>query len=196
MGSVGISFTMSLDGFIALPNDDVGPLFDWYNVMDEAREVPMGDGTMTVSADGADVIEQAAQVSGALVTGRKLFDITHGWGGRHPIDVPIVVLSHREPPEWASGNPVYTFVSGGVEEAIARAKQIAGEKNVAIASSTVAQQALRAGLVDTIAIDLAPVLLCEGIRLFDHIGAEHIRLEQTDVRPARGVTHITYRIVR
>lgn len=199
MGTVGTSFSMSLDGFIAQPDGEVGPLFDWYFQGETNNEIVSGDGSFTVTDDGAKVIQEASQAVGALVTGRKLFDFTHAWGGRHPLNVPIVVVTHHVetvPEEWTREGSVFTFVTDGVESAIQKAKEIAGDKNVAVASASVAQQCITAGLLDEIAIDLAPVLLCEGIRLFDHLGSQHIRLESTSVRPAAGVTHLSYRIVK
>lgn len=196
MGNVATGFSMSLDGFIALPNDEVGPLFDWYFKGETKNEVVSGSGSFNVTDEGAKLIEEASQAAGALVTGRKLFDITNGWGGRHPMNVPIVVVTHRAPPEWVKEGEPYTFVTDGIESAIAQAKAIAGEKDVAVASASIAQQCIRAGLLDVIHIDLAPVLLGDGIRLFDHLGADPIALERMSVVEAPGVTHLTFRIVK
>lgn len=196
MGSVGTGFSMSLDGFIAQPDGEVGPLFDWYFSGETNNEVQSGDSSFKVTDDGAKVIQDASQVTGALVAGRKLFDFTHGWGGRHPLNVPIVVVTHTVPQEWVREGSPFTFVTDGVESAIEQAKAIAGDKNVAVASASIAQQCINAGLLDEIHIDLVPVLLCEGIRLFEHLSSQHIRLESTEVRVATGVTHMTFRILK
>jgi dihydrofolate reductase len=193
MGTVGTGFSMSLDGFVARPDGEVGPLFDWYSEGETPFEVTIGADRMRVSADAGEILQQASQATGALVTGRKLFDQTHGWGGKHPLDVPIVVVTHRIPQGWEK--PPFTFVTDGVPAAIARAKQIAGEQSVAIASASIVQQCLNAGLLDEIHIDLIPMLLGQGIRLFDQLNAEH-RLECIDVKPMRNVTHLTYRVVQ
>lgn len=193
MGTVGTGFSMSLDGFVARPNGEVGPLFDWYSEGETPLEVVIGDQPMAVTQDAGEILQQASQVTGALVTGRKLFDQTHGWGGKHPLDVPIVVVTHSIPQGWEK--PPYTFVTDGVPAAIARAREIAGEKSVAVASASITQQCLNAGLLDEIHIDLIPVLLGHGIRLFDQLNAEH-RLELIAAKPMRNVTHLTYRVVR
>jgi dihydrofolate reductase len=127
MGKVTIGFSMSLDGFVAGPND--GPknslgdggnrLFKWYFSGDATHEVPSGTGTFKMSKEGADSIDEASQSAGVLVTARRTFDIAHAWGGKHPMNVPIVVVTHRVPQKWVNkpGSP-FTFVTDGVESAI------------------------------------------------------------------------------
>lgn len=196
MGNVGTGFSMSLDGFIAQPDGEVGPLFDWYFSGETNNEIQSGDSSFKVTDDGAQVIQGASQVTGALVAGRKLFDSTHAWGGKHPMNVPVVVVTHSVPQEWVREGSPFTFVTDGIESAIEQAKTIAGDRNVAVASASIAQQCINAGLLEEIRIDLVPILLGEGIRLFEHIGGQHIRLENTEVRAATGVIHLTYSIVK
>jgi dihydrofolate reductase len=201
MGKVSTGFSMSLDGFIALPNNEIGPLFDWMFMGETSVVAPLGESEMElkVSSQSADMLSEATNTAGALVTGRTLFDFTGGWGGRHPLDVPIVVVTHNAATvaeEWRKEGSIFTFVTDGVEGAIATAQEIAGEKNVVIASANVLQQCIRARLVDEIHIDLVPVLLGEGIRMFDHLGAEHVKLEIASVVEAPGVTHLTYNVVK
>ena len=112
------------------------------------------------------------------------------------MDVPVVVVTHRVPQEWVKEGSPFTFVTDGVESAIEKARQIAGDKNVVIGSPSIAQQALKAGLVDEIQIDLVPVLLGEGIHLFDHLGPNPIELVSTSVHPAPGVIHLLFRVVK
>jgi dihydrofolate reductase len=195
MGIVTTGFSMSLDGYVAAPEDDVGRLFQWYS-SGASDEVPMGEGTMKVSAEGAKEIQDASKAAGALVAGRRLFELTHGWGGRHPLDVPVVVVTHRDRPEWVTDDSIFTFVTDGVESAIAQAKIIAGEKNVAVASPSIAQQCITAGLLDEVHIDLISVLLGDGIRLFEHLGVGPVELESTRASLSPGVMHLTFRIVK
>jgi hypothetical protein len=105
MGKVTTGFSMSLDGFVAGPNDspenslgDGGDrLFSWYFTGETPVEVPLGDKTMKMSSSGGEMVKEAARRAGVLVTARRTFDIAHAWGGKHPMDVPMVVLTHRVP---------------------------------------------------------------------------------------------------
>ncbi|HEY8599225.1 MAG TPA: dihydrofolate reductase family protein [Thermomicrobiales bacterium] len=195
MGIVGTGFSMSLDGFIADPHGDVGGLFAWYDAGDATYTYP-GGMVVKPSAVSAQVIRETVERTGAIVTGRRLFDLTNGWGGRHPIDVPIFVVTHEAPLDWDHPDAPFTFVTDGVESAIAQARATAGEKNVGIGGANVAQQALRAGLVDEIAVELVPLLLGDGIRFFDHLGSVPIALDRTSLIEAPGVTHLRFRVVK
>jgi dihydrofolate reductase len=112
------------------------------------------------------------------------------------MNVPVVVLTHSIPEEWANQESPFTFVTDGIESAIVTAKQIAGDKNVGVGGANVMQQCIKAGLLDEIHIDLIPVLLGDGVRLFDYLGIEPIELEITHAAEAAGVTHLTFRIVK
>jgi len=195
MGSVGAGFSMSLDGFIARQNDEVGPLFAWYEDGDTELTYP-GGMVVKVSAASADFIRQVHFSTGAIVTGRRLFDITHGWGGRHPANVPVFVVTHSIPQDWDHPDAPFTFVTDGVASAIAQAKAVAGDKNVGVGGANVAQQALRAGLLDEISFDLLPVLLGQGIPFFANLGPEEITLERISVIQAPSVTHHRYRVIK
>jgi len=195
MGKVTTGFSMSLDGFVAGPNDEVDRVFKWY--FDKAtREVSSGNEVFKLSEEGADLIQEAGQMVGALVTARRTFDVAKAWGGKHPMDVPVVVVTHTVPREWVKEGSPFTFVTDGVESAIKKAKQIAGNKTVAVGAPSVVQQCLKAGLLDEIHIDLAPVLLFDGIRLFDHLGIEPVDLQLTEVTATAGVIHLTFRVVK
>ena len=196
MGSVTAGFSMSLDGFIAGPNDEYDRLFKWYSMGEVTVKVPSGDREFQLSPESAEVFEDGARSVGVLVYGRRTFDLTHAWGGKHPLDVPMVIVTHTIPPEWVKPGSPFTFVTDGIESAIAQAKQIAGNKTVAVGSGTTTQQCLQAGLLDEIHIDLVPVLLGAGIRLFDHLGPAAIELESTSVVEAPGVTHLTFRVLK
>jgi dihydrofolate reductase len=204
MGKVTSGLTMSLDGFIAGPND--GPehplgeggmrLFDWYSSGDTEYVVPSGEMTFEVSEQSAGMLREAFGAIGAVVTGRRTFDITNGWGGRHPLDVPMFVVTHNIPDGWDYEGSPFTFVTDGVESAVEQARAAAGEKNVAVGAASIVQQCLRAGLLDDVHVDLIPVLLGDGVRLFDDLGTEQIELERTRVIEAPDVTHMTFRVVK
>jgi len=133
---------------------------------------------------------------GVFVTGRRDFDVSNAWGGTPPLGVHAFIVTHQPPQEWVKEGSPFTFVTEGVESAIAQARQVAGDKNIAVGGSSIVQQCLRAGLLDEIHISLAPVLLGSGIRLFDHLGTGPIELESTRVIDAPGVTHLVFRVVK
>ncbi|MCL4249245.1 MAG: dihydrofolate reductase family protein [Anaerolineae bacterium] len=199
MGTVGAGFSMSLDGFIAGPNDDMQQVFAWMFKGDQDVQVSIGDEAidLKLTSEGVDQREGAAQAIGAILSGRRMFDVAGAWGGKHPLNVPIVVLTHHPPQEWVSkpGSP-FTFVTDGIESAVAKAKAIAGDKNVGVGGADVTRQCLKAGLLDEIGIDLVPVLLGSGVRLFEQIGIEPVELEILGVTEDTGVTHLRYRVVK
>ena len=202
MGRVITGITMSLDGFVAGPNDglekplgDGGErLFKWYFSGDTEMRIP-GAPVFKVSAKSAELFQDAIKRTGAMVAGRRMFDIANGWGGNPPF-APCFVVTHTPPQEWVKENSAFTFVTDGVESAIRQAKQVAGDKDVAVATASITQQCLKAGLLDAIHIDLAPVLLGSGVRLFDYLGIEPIELESTQVVEAPSVTHLTFRVIK
>jgi dihydrofolate reductase len=203
VGKVVFNMTMSLDGFVAGPND--GPenglgdggdeLFTWY--FSGNTEVPISDGQMVlkVSPQSAEVLNEAFAHYGAGVWGRRTFDIAHGWGG-HPPGRPCFIVTHTVPQEWVTEGSPFTFVTDGIESAIRQAKQAAGDKDVVICTASIMQQCLKAGLLDELHIDLAPMLLGGGVRLFDHLGVTPITLESIRVIAAPGVTHLGFRVVK
>ncbi len=197
MGKVTTGFSMSLDGFVAGPNDEVERVFKWYFSGNADQEVASGDQVFKMNQEGAEMIREASRGIGVLVTARRTFDLAHAWGGKHPMDVPVVVVTHRVPQEWAGkpGSP-FTFVTDGVPGAIEIAKQIAVDKDVAVGAPSVVQQCLQNGLLDEIHIDLAPVLLFNGVRLFDHLGIDPLDLELVEGSGGRDALHLTYRVVK
>ncbi|MDQ3286624.1 MAG: dihydrofolate reductase family protein, partial [Actinomycetota bacterium] len=126
----------------------------------------------------------------------RTFDLTNGWGGRHPLDVPVSVVTHTVPQEWVFEGSPFTFVTDGLESAIGQAKAVAGDKDVGVVGASLVQQCIRAGLLDEIHVDLVPVLLGDGVRLFDHLDTEPIELESTRMIEGAGVTHLTFRVVK
>lgn len=204
MSKVIVELSMSLDGFVAGPND--GPenglgdggerLFQWYNSGDTAFPLPGTDMVFKISRASAELLREEWGALGAMVAGRRMFDIAHAWGGQPPGGGPCFIVTHTAPQEWLKPGSPFTFVTDGVESAIRLAKQAAGEKDVSVSSASIAQQCLKAGLLDEIRIDLAPVLIGGGVRLFEHFGAGPIELEIIRVVKALGVTHLRYRIVK
>ncbi|MGW3495244.1 dihydrofolate reductase family protein [Streptomyces sp. NPDC001020] len=195
MGKVFTHMTMSLDGFVADPNDQVGELFEWY----EAGEVTVPNPNETVSFQVDDASAQALREltgnCGALVAGRRLFDIARGWGDKHPAGAPVVVVTHRKPEDATTKWPTTTFVDG-VEAAITRARQIAGDQDVTIASATITRQALDLGLVDEVCVSLVPVLFGEGIPYFTKLDRGHQLLDDPIVIQGRRALHLRYPVRR
>jgi dihydrofolate reductase len=204
MGKVRTGHSTSLDGFIAGPNDSPeAPMGDggarllaWYSGGETEYRLPGTEMVFKVSPQSAELLRETRRTTGALVTGRRTFDLTNGWGGRHPLDVPVFVLTHTVPQEWVSEGSPFTFVADGLESAVEQAKAVAGEKDVGVIGASLVQQCIRAGLLDEVHLDLVPVLLGGGVRLFDHLGAGPIELESTRVVEGAGVTHLTFRVVK
>lgn len=197
MGTVGAGFSMSLDGFIAGANDEVDRVFAWMFQGDQDTQVSVGDESLDLklTSEGVEQREDMAHAIGAVLSGRRMFDVAGAWGGKHPLNVPIVVLTHHPPQEWVNKpDSPFTFVTDGVESAVAKAREIAGGKSVGVGGADVTRQCLKAGLLDEIGIDLVPVLLGSGIRLFEQIGIEPLELEIVGVTEDIGVTHLRYRI--
>ena len=167
MGKVIASASMSLDGFIAFDDNSIGDLFEWYDNGDVEIE---NAGTLPpfhLTPASAEYWNSWVGSLGVLVVGRELFDVTDGWTGRHPLDVPVIVLTHEPPTDWRyPGSEDFHFVTDGIAAAIELAQGIAGDRTVGVAAGTVARQALEAGLLDEVAIDLVPVVMGSGRRFF------------------------------
>jgi dihydrofolate reductase len=204
MGKVTFNMSMSLDGFVAGPNatpdnsmgDGGMRLFGWYASGDTAFTLPGTDMVFKISRASADLLTAAAQSAGAMVTGRKTFDFARAWGGKPPLGVPAFVVTHTVPQEWVKPGSPFTFVTDGVASAVEKARRAAGDKDVVISTAQTMQQCLNAGLLDEINIDLVPVLLSAGVRLFDRLDGTPIALENTRVVEGQGVTHLRYRVVK
>jgi dihydrofolate reductase len=191
--------SMSLDGFIAGPNE--GPdnplgdgghrLHQWWPAGADAD--PKGVAGRLAGVNGQ--VAEEFMATGAVVAGRGTFEPAGGWGGDHHDGVPIFVLSRQQPGIETGQWPLVTYVPD-VSTAITQAKRAAGDKNVLVHGAATAQLALAAGVLDELEIHLLPVLLGQGRRLFDHLGPEHIELERTRVLEGDGVTHLHYRVQR
>src|SRR5919197_5351688 len=190
---------MSLDGFIADPSGDVGPLFDWDFSGDV--EVPTaGPWVFKTSEASARLLLEMIETFGSLVVGRGEFDKTRGWGGRHPMGAPVFVVTHQAPRDWPfpetppAEDAPFTFVTDGIESAIEQAKKVVGQKVVAVNPGSIARQVLEARLLDEVWIALVPVLLGDGVRYFGDVEKAPVKLETPQVIEAEGVTHLTYRV--
>ena len=203
MGKVVFNMSMSLDGFVAGPND--GPdnglgdggdgLFKWYFSGDTEISVSEGTPVLKVSSQSASLIKDGIRATGAQVWGRRTFDITSGWGG-HPPAEPCFIVTHNVPQEWMKAGSPFIFVTDGVESAIRQAKKAAGDKDVVICTANILQQCLKARLVDEVYVDVAPLLLGGGVRLFDHLGPAPIELECIRAVEAPNVTHLGFHVVK
>lgn len=195
MTKVFTHMTMSLDGFIADPHDQPGELFDWYRAGDVSVPNPSEDISFQVDDASAEALGELTGNTGALVSGRRLFDIANGWDDNHPTDAPVVVVTHRAPEDAAGRWPRTTFVDG-VEAAIAQSKQIAGTQDVVIASANIVQQALTLGLVDEVCVSLVPVLFGDGIPYFAKLDHGHQLLDDPIVVQGRRALHLRYSVRR
>jgi dihydrofolate reductase len=149
-----------------------------------------------VSPASAAYLRQFVDQTGALVVGRRLFDYTDGWAGRHPVGVPVFVVSHRGPEGWDTRHDpsLTTFVPDGVAAAVRQAQAVAGDKWVGVAGPDIAQQCLNLGLLDEIRIELAPVLLGTGIPFFANLTSPPVLLDDPVIIEGNRVTHLIYRV--
>jgi dihydrofolate reductase len=200
MSATVLYMSMSVDGFIAGPNErpdnglgDGGErLHDW---------LMMGGGDDVFAAirrrggANAEVLDEF-MATGATVAGKGTFEPAGGWGGDHHDGVPIFIYSRQEPGIDISRWPLVTYVDD-VTTAMTRAKEAAGDRNVLVHGAAVAQLALAAGVLDEIELHVVPVLFGQGRRLFEGLAAEQIELERTRVLEGDGgVTHMHYRVRR
>lgn len=192
MSTVMCSLAMSLDSFIADPNDDPGPLFDWYGNGEVEVRSPDPDRTFHTSAASARYPGEIFGTSGAMVCGRRLFDHTNGWNGIPPAGGHVSVVTHSIPDGWPRDDAPFTLVLDGIDSAVAQAKVAAGDSVVSVAGANTFQGCLNAGLMDRMDISLVPVLMGTGIRLFDQLSAAPIRLSDPRVIEGTRVTHLIY----
>ena len=198
MTKINAGITTSLDGYITGPNDGPGrglgeggeQLHYWvfggpWSYDAEPRSEPTGV--------DKEILDGAFARVGAVVGGRGTYEAAEAWGGHNPFGVPFFIVTHH--PEDAPTDTGFTFVNG-LDEAIARAREAAGDKDVFVmGGADVIRQALRAGYVEELAITIAPVVLGGGKRLFDGFD-ETVRLEHVRVLQSPFATHIAYRVVR
>lgn len=193
MSKVIALMSMSLDGYVADRNDGVAEVFDWYFNSGSAEIHTGGADPMTfsVSDSSAEHIRGLTSELGAVLTGRRTFEVAHGWGGNHAWG-PAFVLTHRIPAGWPRPNSTVHFVTDGIESAVRQAKAAAAGKSVGVHGADTIQQLLNAGLLDEISVDIAAVLLGSGVRLFDHLSGTPAVLGNPKVVAGVGVTHLRY----
>jgi len=200
MGRVQAQAIMSLDGYIAKQDNTIGRLFDWLQNGEIALPTPAGDFTVHLSPASAEHWKGWVSSLGALVCGRELFEVAEGWQGRHTLNVPVVVVTHQVPTDWVEEHPdaPFIFVTDGVEAAIARAQEIAGDRVVTVSGGTIARQALALGLLDEVAVDLVPVVMGEGNRpFFGNLSAQDVLLgNPTTCIQGDRVTHLVFPVTR
>ncbi|HVK46101.1 MAG TPA: dihydrofolate reductase family protein [Micropruina sp.] len=185
--------SMSLDGFVADPDDGVGEVFEWYFNSGDVEVVSGGSDPMTfrMSRASADHFHDLTSGFGAVLTGRRTFEVAGGWGGNHAWG-PAFVLTHEVPAGWPRPDSTVHFATDGLTSAVAQAKAAAGEKAVGVHGADTIQQLLNAGLVDELAIDIAAVLLGSGVRLFEKLDVAPVVLGDPTVTAGVGVTHLRY----
>jgi dihydrofolate reductase len=196
MGTVSMQASMSLDGYIADPSDRVGPLFDWYGNGDVEFTGADPDRVFRVSAASADYLRSAWANIRAGVIGRRLFDLTNGWNGRPPVGEAVFVVTHQPPTNWTFPDAPFTFVTDGVGSAVAQAKAFAGDKDISVSPGNIGGQAIEAGLVDEVRVDLVPVVFGAGVRYFGDYAGSPLPLENPQVVQGDRVTHLRYRLPR
>jgi dihydrofolate reductase len=200
VAGVVVDISMSLDGFVAGPDDGLGrglgeggeAIHNW--VMGGAWTYDDG---APFQASGVDreVMDEVFSAAGAVIVGRRMYDVVDGWGDESPFDMPVFVVTSRPHLPRTVGATSYTFVTDGIQAALKQAREVAGNKTVSVGGGArVVQQFLAARLVDEMQIHVAPVLLGDGKRLFQHFGGTMPRLEQGSVRSSPHATHIRYRL--
>ena len=194
-----LDISMSLDGFVAGLNDGLGnglgdggqPIHNW--VM--GGQWDYGNETFAATGVDRDMLDTMMQSAGAVIVGRRMYDVVDGWGDESPWQIPVFVLTHRgAPPERRRETP-FTYVGDGVRSALAQARAVAGSKDVVVSGgANVAQQFLAAGLVDVLQWHIAPIVLGDGVPLFAHLGRYPVTLTPLVVHSSERATHIRYRV--
>jgi dihydrofolate reductase len=194
MATTITELTMSLDGFIADPSGGTGDLFHWYYNGMVPVPAPGADITFRLSEPSATHLRDGFAAIGAIVVGRRTFDITDGFADGHPYGAPIFVVTHQMPPGWPRPGSPITIVTDGVVSAGEQAVQVAKDGMVSVAAASIARQCLEAGLLDEVWINLVPVLLGRGTRFVDFLAGAPVRLQDPRIVAGREVTHLYYRV--
>jgi dihydrofolate reductase len=197
MNKVFSALAVSVDGYITGRDPGAGRglgdgtmLFDWYFDGDTPSRLPGG---FKLSEPSARVFDAFAERAGAVIAGRNTYEDSEHFGGGSPHPTaPLVVVSHRPAPEISERQ---TLVTTGIQDAVAAARELAGDKDVALMGGGVVTEALKAGLVDELVLHQVPVLLGGGRPYFQEL-PEHVRLRLVEAVPAPGVTHLHYEVLR
>ncbi|MFB9237370.1 dihydrofolate reductase family protein [Plantactinospora siamensis] len=199
MGSVIMHSVASVDGFIADDNDDVGPLHEWYfngdvpiRERDQGYDHSGAGSRFRVSPASAEYVRTMWNRIGTIVMGRRLFDLVNGWEGQPPTGDHVVVVSHRPKPAGWHPEASYHFV-GDVAAAVDRARELAGDRDVAVNAGDVGGQILAAGLVDEVAMDVVPVVFGSGRRYFGRTDGRYPLAGPHVVVHGDGVLHLRFK---
>ena len=194
MGRVLTGASVSLDGYISGPDESgFEKLFAWYDAGDIKFDSTHPEIPFNLTEPDYRYLRDYVDKVGVLVVGRHLFDMVDGWGGTHPMDRPVVVVTHNVPDEWVQGHPdaPFTFVTDGVERAIEVAREIAGDRNVGVNAGKIASQCLELGLLDEVYFDLVPVIMGGGTPYFEPFSGP-VELDGPEVIEGTRVTHLKY----
>jgi dihydrofolate reductase len=195
LGTVFMHNVVSVDGFIADVNDGVGPLHDWYFDGDTPIIEGPDGGSFKISSASVRYVRPMWQGIGTIVMGRHLFDLVNGWEGRPPTGDHVVVVSHRPKPGGWHPEASYHFVDD-VTAAVEKAKELAGERNVAVNAGDVGGQVFAAGLVDEVAMDVVPVVFGSGKRYFGSVSGQHLLEDPHVVIQGERVLHLSFKVRR
>jgi dihydrofolate reductase len=194
MATVVADMSVSLDGFIAGPDDRIDEVFAWMSSGEVEVPLPVKTVMPAFHTDEASAEELRTTLDslGAVVTGRRTFDLAGGWSGAHPMGASVWVVTH-DPPEGYKDAPI-NFVTDGVENAVEQAREAAGDGIVGVAGASIVRQGLNAGVLDAVRLSVAPVLLGDGIRFFDGLENAPIVLKAPRVVEGEQVTHLYYEV--
>lgn len=193
MSTVVMYGSVSVDGFIADEKDEPGPLFDWLL----GGDLPLDEsGVLKVSQASYDYTRAYWDQIGVTIVGRHVFDMTNGWDGTPPAGVEhVIVVTHRGRPEGWYPDAPFHFVDG-IDRAVEKATELAGQRVVEVAAGDVGGQVLAAGLVDEVRMDVVPVLFGSGKRYFGSVHGQHLLENPDEVVEGNRVLHIRYRRCR
>ena len=198
MGKTIMGAVVSLDGYMAADDDGVGPLFDWFGNGDVSWSFDGGEDTVKSTQASADFMQAQYAGMAANVIGRRLFDLTNGWNGVPVAGEHVVVVTHEPPTDWEFADTApFTFVNG-VEEAIAAAQELAGDRIIDVAAGQIGGQALKLGLIDQIVVNLVPTVFGSG-RPFYATGALDSPIllgNPSQIVQGDRVTHLVYDVAK
>lgn len=195
MGKAIMYAAVSADGYVATPDGDIGPLFDWFGSGELAWNWLGGE--MRTNQASKDFIQAIYTDVGAMVVGRYVFDQTNGWDGQAVAGDHVFVVTHEPPRSWEFADSApFTFVTDGVESAVAQAREVAGDRIVDVAAGDVGGQALRLGVIDQVVMNVVPVVFGAGRPFFGSAAGEVTLAGPSLVAQGDGVTHLLYDVPR
>ena len=194
-GKVIWDVNVSLDGFIAKPDDSPGRLFDWYFKGDKESAYQTDRYPFKLSEEEVKIFDDSTKSIGAVVAGRRTYDSTKGWRASYYNPVPMFIVTHNVPQVVPEGKTKFTFVTDGIESAIQQAKTAADGKAVNLLGANIAGQVVEAGLLDEFHVHMAPFFLGDGIRLYNRPGSQQVQFERISVvSSSSGWTHLEFKL--